>query len=104
MHLLGSEGAGKKRKGIVLESNVKYIARILYSIVCVTRNKGAIDLLALSFGAEGGSYHRQKRYLDSIAQDTVHQYFQIQSSSRSNGITNNNNTTTTTASLTQLSS
>ena len=104
LNLLGSEGAGKKYKGIVLESNVKYIATILYSIVCITRNKDAIELLALSLGAEGGSYNRRKRYLDNIAQDTVHQYFQIQSTSRSNGTTNSDNATTTTASLTQLSS
>ena len=77
LNLLGSKGAGKKREGIVLESNVKCIATILYSIVCITRNKDAIDLLALSLGAEGGSYNRRKRYLDNIAQDTVHQYFQI---------------------------
>ena len=102
MHLLGSEGAGKKHKGVVLESNIKYIATILYSIVGITRNKDAIDLLALNLGAERGSDHRRKRYLDYIAQDTVHRYFQIQSSSRSNGTTNNDNATTTTASLTQL--
>ena len=58
LHLLGSEGVGKKRKGIVLESNVKYIATILYSIVCIACNKDAIELLALNLGAGGRSYHR----------------------------------------------
>ena len=43
LHLLCNEGAGKKYKGIVLESNVKCITIILYSIVCITRNKDAID-------------------------------------------------------------
>ena len=105
LYLLGSEGAGKKYKGITLEYNVKCIATMLYSIIFITRNKDAIDLLALSLGAEGGSDDRRKRYLDDIAQNTVQQYFEIQSSSKSNGTTTiGDAATTTTASLTQLSS
>ena len=37
LYLLGSEGVDKKHKGIVLESNVKFIATMLYSIIFITK-------------------------------------------------------------------
>ena len=80
---------------------------MLYSIISITGDADAIIILVGSLGANAkASKENQKNYLDNIAQDTVQQYVQIRSSSKSNGCTYNSGDTaaTTTYSLTQLSS
>ena len=87
MYFLGSDKAGNTKKCNNLENNVKYIATMLYSIIFITRDADAINLLAFSLGAGGGIDERQKRYLDTIAQDTLQQHIQIRSLSKLNGCT-----------------
>ena len=44
-----------------LEYNAACIITILYSIVCMTRDKGAINTLAFSLGAKKGDDAQKKR-------------------------------------------
>ena len=61
LHFLCSNDVGKvytlRNK---LEYNVECIITILYSIVCMTRDKGAIDILAFSLGAKKGDDAKNK--------------------------------------------
>ena len=78
---------------------------MLYSIILITQDANTINNLAGSFRADAkASKNQQKKYLDTITQDTVLQHVQIRSSSKSNGCTyNSDDVTTTTGSLIQLS-
>ena len=78
---------------------------VLYSIIFITRDADAINILAVSLGADvKANKDNRKRYLDIIARDTVQQHVQIRSSSsNSNGCTyNSDDETTTIGSPTQL--
>ena len=58
----------------------------------MTHDKGAIDTLAFSLGADAkkcadakkNNVYERKRYLDKIAQDTIQQYYHTQSPSKLN--------------------
>ena len=52
LHFLCSKEVGKVYTRNKLEYNVECIITILYSIVFMTRDKGAIDTLAFSLGAD----------------------------------------------------
>ena len=47
-----------------LEYNVEYIITILYSIVYMTRDKGAIDTLVFSLGADAKKCDDAKKKID----------------------------------------
>ena len=106
LYFLGSDEAGNTNICNKLEYNVKCIATMLYSIIFIAQDDDAIKILAGSLGSDAkASQYQQKRYLDDIAGDTVHQHVQNRSSSKSNRYTyNSDNKTTTTGSFTQLSS
>ena len=106
LNFLGSNKTGKVYTRNKLENNVKCMITILYRIVFITRDKDAIESLAFSLGADEGKIsdeYQPKRYFDIIAQDTVQQCYDNQSSSKSNHIIDGA-ATTTPAFLTQLSS
>jgi hypothetical protein len=94
LHLIGSKGAGKKRKE-KLVYNVRIIATILYSIVCNTRDNDAVDKLACCFGIAGHEKKHRRSNLNKIAQGTIQEYFEIQHTC--------DDATATTASLSQSS-
>ena len=106
MYFLGSNKAGNTYKGNKLENNVRYMPTMLYSIIFITRDADSINNLVVSLGANAKEHKVQrKRYLDTIAQDTVQQHVQVRSLSKSNRSTyNSDDATTTIGSLTQLSS
>ena len=52
LYFLCSNEVGKVYTPNKLEYNVECIITILYSIICMTRDKGAIDALAFSLGAD----------------------------------------------------
>jgi hypothetical protein len=65
LYFLGSKEAGEKQKK--LEFNVRIITTILYSIICTTCDKNAIDKLAHSLGANASKPDRRRRYLNATA-------------------------------------
>ena len=72
LYFLGSYQAGNTYKGNKLENNIKYIATMLYSIISITQDADAINILAGILGANAkASKGNRKKYLDTIVRDTV---------------------------------
>ena len=80
LYFLGSKYAGKDRKR--LEYNVRIIATILYSYVFSKKYDDAILILAKGFGSTSTCKKQHSCYLNLIAQRTIVEYFQIESSSK----------------------